>query len=221
MIARAGDRTFVATANPGLLMSVSSARATRGTFESDVKDARLVSTWGVVAWRASAPAGTKVEVFTRSGNTKTPDEAWSDWSGSVRQRRRLADHQPEGALPAVARGADRNRDRGSGADVPVVGLSAAQHPPAGDVDHRSSAGRRVPEAVLERRNRDRRSRRRRAGQARRGEQRRLGGGAPALGRRIYQKGLQTFVWKADDDNGDELSYDVFYRREGDTTWRHA
>jgi hypothetical protein len=46
-----------------------------------------------------------------------------------------------------------------------------------------------------------------------------GVGAPALGRRIYQKGLQTFQWKADDDNTDELSYDVFYRREGDTTWR--
>jgi hypothetical protein len=40
-----------------------------------------------------------------------------------------------------------------------------------------------------------------------------------LGRRIFQRGLQTFQWKADDDNNDELSYDVFYRREGDTTWR--
>jgi hypothetical protein len=46
-----------------------------------------------------------------------------------------------------------------------------------------------------------------------------GGGAPALGRRIFQKSLQTFAWKADDDNNDELSYDVFYRREGDLTWR--
>jgi len=47
----------------------------------------------------------------------------------------------------------------------------------------------------------------------------LGGGAPTLGRRIFQRGLQTFGWKAEDDNNDELSYDVFYRREGDTTWR--
>ncbi len=46
-----------------------------------------------------------------------------------------------------------------------------------------------------------------------------GGGAPALGRRTFQRGLQTFQWKADDDNNDELSYDVFYRREGDTVWR--
>jgi hypothetical protein len=43
--------------------------------------------------------------------------------------------------------------------------------------------------------------------------------SPALGRRIYQKGLQTFVWKADDENDDRLQYDVFYRREGETAWK--
>jgi hypothetical protein len=42
---------------------------------------------------------------------------------------------------------------------------------------------------------------------------------PPLGRRIYQKGLQTFVWKADDQNDDRLQYDVFYRREGETSWK--
>jgi hypothetical protein len=45
------------------------------------------------------------------------------------------------------------------------------------------------------------------------------GGAPSLGRRTYQKGLQTVVWKADDENGDELVFDVLYRREGETTWK--
>jgi hypothetical protein len=43
-------------------------------------------------------------------------------------------------------------------------------------------------------------------------------GSPALGRRTYQKGLQTLLWKADDDNDDDLIYDVLYRREGETTW---
>ena len=42
---------------------------------------------------------------------------------------------------------------------------------------------------------------------------------PALGRKVYQKGLQTFVWKAEDDNDDRLQYDVFYRREGETAWK--
>jgi hypothetical protein len=43
--------------------------------------------------------------------------------------------------------------------------------------------------------------------------------APALGRRAYQKGLQTVIWKADDDNDDDLIFDVLYRREGETTWK--
>ena len=43
--------------------------------------------------------------------------------------------------------------------------------------------------------------------------------APALGRRIYQKGLQTFVWKADDENDDRLLFDILYRREGETSWK--
>jgi hypothetical protein len=46
-----------------------------------------------------------------------------------------------------------------------------------------------------------------------------GGGAPSLGRRTYQKGLLTFVWRAEDDNRDDLTYDVFYRREGETEWK--
>jgi hypothetical protein len=42
---------------------------------------------------------------------------------------------------------------------------------------------------------------------------------PALGRRMFQKGLQTIAWKAEDADGDRLSYALSYRREGDTTWR--
>ena len=35
--------------------------------------------WGVIRWRA-APQPGEVNVFTRSGNTATPDETWSAWS---------------------------------------------------------------------------------------------------------------------------------------------
>jgi hypothetical protein len=45
------------------------------------------------------------------------------------------------------------------------------------------------------------------------------GAPPALGRRVYQKGLQTFVWKAEDGNDDKLQFDVLYRREGETAWK--
>jgi hypothetical protein len=42
---------------------------------------------------------------------------------------------------------------------------------------------------------------------------------PTLGRRTYQRGLLTFVWRAEDENRDDLSYDVLYRREGETMWK--
>src|SRR4029079_12068832 len=45
------------------------------------------------------------------------------------------------------------------------------------------------------------------------------GSSSALGRRTYQKGLQTLVWKAEDENDDELAFDVLYRREGDPVWK--
>jgi hypothetical protein len=46
-----------------------------------------------------------------------------------------------------------------------------------------------------------------------------GTGGPNVGRRAYQKGLLTFTWRAQDENRDQLVYEVFYRREGDTTWK--
>jgi hypothetical protein len=45
------------------------------------------------------------------------------------------------------------------------------------------------------------------------------GGSPALGRRGYERGLLTFMWRAEDENRDELLYEVQYRREGDASWK--
>ena len=39
------------------------------------------------------------------------------------------------------------------------------------------------------------------------------------GKKMYQKGLQTLMWKADDADGDRLQYALEYRREGETSWR--
>ena len=217
MLVRVADRTYVTTANPGLLMSISAARAGRGTYESEVKDARLVSTWGVITWRATAPAGSKVEIFTRSGNTRTPDDAWSEWSGPYAN--------PEGS-PIVSPKARYFQWRavltGTTTAAPTLtSLSSAYLPrnirpqvvsitvhPPGVVFQKPFSSGETEIAGLDEEAQDRRA-----------ASNSPGGGAPALGRRIVQKGLQTFAWKAEDDNNDELSYDVFYRREGDTNWR--
>jgi len=214
---RLADRTLVATSNPGRLMAISSARAARGTFESDVKDARLVSTWGVVAWKAVTPTGGTVEIFTRSGNTRTPDEAWSDWAGPYANAEGTPITSPKARYlqwRAVLSGGKASPMLTSLTSAylprnvrPQV-ASITVHPPGVVFQKPFSSGENeiagLDDDTTERRN---------AGAAS------ASGGGPALGRRIFQKGLQTVAWKADDDNGDELTYGVFYRREGETTWR--
>ena len=74
-----GKVTFT-TSNPGKILRLSPARADRGTYTSDVRDAQTIATWGAIRWQAAAPQGTRIEVSTRSGNTRTPDETWSDWT---------------------------------------------------------------------------------------------------------------------------------------------
>ena len=36
---------------------------------------------------------------------------------------------------------------------------------------------------------------------------------------MFQKGLQTIAWKAEDADTDRLSYTLHFRREGETAWR--
>jgi hypothetical protein len=44
--------------------------------------------------------------------------------------------------------------------------------------------------------------------------------APSPGRRMFQRGLQTIAWRAEDaDEGDRLAYTIEYRREGTDGWR--
>jgi hypothetical protein len=218
LIARANDRTHIVTANPGLLMALSPSRATRGTYESDVRDARFVSTWGVIGWRASVPAGAKVEVFSRSGNTKTPDDAWSEWAGPYANAEGSPITSPKARYLQW-----RAVLTGTSASPVLTSVTAAflprnirpqvtsitVHPP-GVVFQKPFSSGETEIAGLEDDSPDRRGGSSSAANP---------GGSPALGRRTYQKGLQTFVWKAEDENGDELTHAVFYRREGETSWR--
>ena len=152
--------------------SCSGCRATAPSaapITSDVRDAQTVATWGAIKWQALMPAGTRVEVSTRRGNTRTPDETWSDWSapyaaadGSAITSPRARYLQWRAVLDAERRSDSAAADVGHGR-VPAAQRAAARH-----VDHRAHAGHRVPAAVPHRRARDCRLRRRHARPARGG-----------------------------------------------------
>lgn len=76
-----GSDIYVATSNVGKLFRVGSAKGHKGSFESPVKDAKMISRWGNLTWRGEVPEGSVVEFYTRSGNSDRPDRTWSDWAG--------------------------------------------------------------------------------------------------------------------------------------------
>ena len=214
-------RMLFATSNPGKLLRLSAMRADTGTYTSNVRDAQSVATWGAIKWQGQDPAGTTLEIATRSGNTRTPDETWSDWSkpyadpaGSqiVSPRARylqwravlIAAREQAPMLTSVtAAYLPRNtRPRVTAITIHPPGTVFQRPFPTGDPEIAGFEGD-TPD--------------------RRAASLNPAGGAitnsPALGRRAYQKGLLTFVWRAEDENRDELQYDVLYRREGDTTWK--
>jgi sugar lactone lactonase YvrE len=211
---------YYATSNPGKVFRLSPQRAAQGSYTSTVRDAQTVASWGTLSWRATVPADGRVEIFTRSGNTATPDDTWSTWAGPYQRpegeeitspnarylqwKAVLGGKQASPVLTSVtAAYLQRNvRPRVTSLTVHPPGTVFQKPYPTGDPDiagfDDQAPDRRILSATATTPNASNNS---------------------ALGRRVYQRGLQTFVWRAEDDNDDELRYEIMYRREGDTEWK--
>jgi hypothetical protein len=214
--ARAGARTpAFATANPGRVLVPGSGDQTPATFMSAVRDSRSIAAWGLMRWDATGG----VTLFTRSGNTESPDDSWSDWAGPYASRqgegikspsarfvqwkavlaRTAADPAPPLVTSVTVAYLARNTR-------PVVS-SITIHPP-GVVFQRPFSSEEGAIAGLDDLTADSR---RPPGDT--------GPATPSPGRRMFQKGLQTIAWKADDTDADRLTYTLQYRRQGETDWR--
>ena len=214
----AKGNVIYATSNPGKVFRLSPQRAAEGTYTSLVRDAQTVADWGTLSWRASVPAGGRVDVFTRSGNTATPDDTWSAWSGPyaaangeeikspnaryLQWKAVLAGKPNSPVLTSVSAAyVQRNlRPKVTSLTVHPSGTVFQKPYPTGDPDiagfDDQAPDRRILSATAN-----------------------PGGNSSALGRRAYQRGLQTFVWRAEDANDDDLRYEILYRREGETGWK--
>ena len=211
----------IATANPGrVLTSAGAGQAPAGadqtapTFLSPVRDSRSIATWGLIRWEATGSVG----VFTRTGNTERPDDSWSDWAGPYANPQGDTIKSPPARFvqwkAVFARAAIQPATTLTSVTVaylpkngrPLVSAITV-HPP-GVVFQRPFSSEEGAIAGLDDATADAR---RPAGDP--------AAPPPSPGRRMFQKGLQTIGWKADDPDGDRLTYTLQYRREGETVWR--
>jgi hypothetical protein len=80
LCARRDGSVVLGTGDPGKLYVLEDGHAATGAVVSEVLDAKLQSRWGALRWKSDTPAGTRVSVAVRSGNTAEPNDTWSDWS---------------------------------------------------------------------------------------------------------------------------------------------
>lgn len=216
-IAKSGTRLLLASANPGRVHAMSTTVSSAGTYISPARDARVTAAWGSIRWESTGG----VSVYTRTGNTDRPDDSWSDWAGPYATSSGSAITSPAArylqwkAVFAAGGAAPASLSAASLTSVSVgylpsnmrpVVTSITVHPP-GSVFQKpfgeDGAIAGMDDADV---------------QARRAQQGEGPASAPALGRRMFQKGLQTLSWRAEDADSDRLVYTLSYRREGDSEW---
>ncbi len=111
-----GGEIFFGTANLGSAGKLAGQFAKKGTYLSQVLDAKQLARWGTMQLQSRAAAGATVTVATRSGNVAKADEdTWSSWSAE----------QPAGGYLRVASPAARFAQyrltlRGDGEVSPTV-----------------------------------------------------------------------------------------------------
>lgn len=209
VVAGSDNALYVATSNPGRVFRVGPACESLGVYESEVIDARVVAQWGQVRWKTGGGTD-QVRLYTRSGNTKEPNETWSHWSKAYR------DAAGEQITSPPARFLQWKVElRRQGNESPVVSgvvIAYQQKNMAPEVNNLTV----LPPGEYYQPPRD----------ARDGAEEKEEDAVPRgvrsprlLGKSEKRTGWRAVSWRFSDPNNDYLVFTISYRRLGSKTWR--
>lgn len=207
-----------ATTNSAALFRVIGEPERKGVYLSPVLDAGQTSDFGSLSWSGMSPKGTAVRFSARTGMSGRADKTWSEWSADgagteislaalppgrfLQWRAQL--ESGDGASPELSRIAVSYRQRNLPPrirDLEVLDPGEVVVPP-GFVPGSQTFEPSRPDkggmfSVL------------RSPKADRARQRKT----------LWKQGYRTLTWEADDPNGDNLEYALFFRRDrSDMAW---
>ena len=183
----------------GRLVSLRPGLARRGHYDGPAEDFGAHARWGALEWWTTPPEA-DLEVTTRSGNSREPDDTWSPWSDPLERtgasvdspaarflQYRVAMESDGGRSPRL----EQVRVTGEQVNLPpqITELTTYPHRP-GQKGANHAQDNAAP------RNR----------------------GASSLPQR---KSLRLVRWQATDPNGDDLTFDIYLRSRSQTTWKLA
>jgi outer membrane protein assembly factor BamB len=230
----AAGKVFLCAANPGKVYSLGPEFEAEGTFESASFDAKLFSQWGRLEWWSPPPATSdaatkkglangepRLEFLVRSGNTEDPGKEWSRWfgpyatSGSaveapsarfVQWKAILHGGRPGDGIDWVTLAYLPHNVAPVIDSVVLQDLGVRAQIPAGIISGQgASVNLKMPQQP---------------GIA--GLFASQGSATPKFDLQpqgAAQKGYQSVLWSAHDDNDDELRYAVYYRGESEREWK--
>jgi sugar lactone lactonase YvrE len=234
IVRNSAGKIFLCTANPGKLITLGPEYEPEGTYESRSFDTQLFSQWGRVEWWSPAVADAKdnaakskeprLELYVRSGNTEDPGKEWSKWYGPYSTSGAQTEAPP--ARFAQWKAIIHDGRPGDGIEwvslayepknvAPVIDGIALQDPGVRAQAQQNLATGAAPVAVLKYPPAQTTS----GGVILSQTQTTTTTKFEAPPQATVQKGYQTVVWTAHDDNEDELKYAVYFRGEGEKDWK--
>jgi len=225
----ASGRIFLCTANPGKVFSAGPEYEPEGTFTSRSFDAQLFSRWGNLEWWSVPPTAAaksaaknnepRLEFFVRSGNTEDPGKEWSRWFGPY-TKSGTAIEAPSARF-VQWKAVIHDGAPGDGIDwvslaylprnvAPVIDGIALQDPGVRaqganiitgqpqTVNLKMPPAPAAPGMFISQSNPAKFDQ-------------------PPQG--FKEKGYQSVLWSAHDDNDDDLRYAVYFRGENETDWK--
>ncbi|HEY5991856.1 MAG TPA: WD40 repeat domain-containing protein, partial [Candidatus Udaeobacter sp.] len=201
---------YAASSNQGKLFHFGESLVNEGVYESPVRDAKLVASWGRIWWEGRGP----IELQTRSGNSDRPDTTWSDWSAKYKDANGSQISNPKARF-IQWRATLRRTSEAPGGEARLEDVSIAYLPR--NVAPEVLAINVLPPGValqqqiqmqvdpnIEAAGLDASM---------------FGVVAQAPPRRVYQRGARSLQWQGEDRNGDSMEYGVYYRSSNETTFR--
>jgi hypothetical protein len=207
-----GREVFAASSNQGKLFRFAAEPVAEGAYESPVRDAKLVATWGRIWWRGRGA----VELQTRTGNSERPDATWSEWSAPYRDpagaqitspRARFIQWRAVLKTPAGAGGASAATQM---EDVSLAYLPRNVAPEVISITAlpvgvgllpivQMQADPNIETSGL--------------------DPTLFGAVAQVPPRRVFQRGARSLQWQAEDRNNDTLEYSLYYRSLNESDFR--
>ncbi|MBN1154489.1 hypothetical protein JXB12_06155 [candidate division KSB1 bacterium] len=213
------DQTILmATANLGTVYRMTEKTRSVGQYQSEVFDSYSISNWGSISWEYDCPDGCDIKFYSRTGNTKEPNNTWSDWSVSYHNSEGSKITNPNARFfQWKAELSSRKND--SSPIIKKVNISYVQenvepiihqitiHPQGEFYQHPQQnfeyEGPSYGEDVMESKNNSSANDR----------------SSDYMGRKLARKGYRTVSWQATDDNNDKLLYDIYLKLTSTENWK--